>query len=446
MVGTAEADLHAAVVAAPADDAPRLVYADWLMQRGDPRGELIALQCAIARADAADEPIDPALLAREAVLVAAHDAEWFVPLLDVVDATYELRRGFVEHAAADRAVDLDAVGPAWAERAPLLRSIAIRGSMLSAPPTPAWARFEAIELQDVCYLTDDEVRSFADSPHLANLRRLHLNASLEPHLTFALVDLAAPLVHLGLWNEPRYQQPVFDGMPLLARIAARGWPLRSLFLGSCALPDLAALEHLRLERLALHGTRTPISAIHALAASRPTLTTLELDHDGGDPVPIDLPALLEALPALRRLSVRGAQLTDRDAFALAECPAAARLRRLDLSRNLLGLDGVRALARSEHLAGLTWLCATSGASDVESDEVARLCARPAVFERPRRGYHKPVLDEVRAGMLIAAIKYYREWTGEGLLMAKVAVERIADELGLRPRKPISTPTWVGLAP
>lgn len=36
----------AAIEAAPDEDGPRLVYADWLQQRGDPRGEFIALQLA----------------------------------------------------------------------------------------------------------------------------------------------------------------------------------------------------------------------------------------------------------------------------------------------------------------------------------------------------------------------------------------------------------------
>ena len=40
----AEAALLAAIYADPAADAPRAVYADWLLERGDPRGELIALQ------------------------------------------------------------------------------------------------------------------------------------------------------------------------------------------------------------------------------------------------------------------------------------------------------------------------------------------------------------------------------------------------------------------
>jgi uncharacterized protein (TIGR02996 family) len=38
-----------AVLEAPHDDAPRLVYADRLIERGDPRGELIVVQCAMER-------------------------------------------------------------------------------------------------------------------------------------------------------------------------------------------------------------------------------------------------------------------------------------------------------------------------------------------------------------------------------------------------------------
>lgn len=41
-----------AIRAAPNDDAPRLVYADWLLERGDPRGEALAAQCTVARLEA----------------------------------------------------------------------------------------------------------------------------------------------------------------------------------------------------------------------------------------------------------------------------------------------------------------------------------------------------------------------------------------------------------
>jgi uncharacterized protein (TIGR02996 family) len=43
-----EEDFLAAVYAAPDEDAPRAVYADWLTERGDPRGEFISLQLARA--------------------------------------------------------------------------------------------------------------------------------------------------------------------------------------------------------------------------------------------------------------------------------------------------------------------------------------------------------------------------------------------------------------
>ena len=36
VTSSAEARLLIAVIAAPDDDAPRLVYADWLQERGDP--------------------------------------------------------------------------------------------------------------------------------------------------------------------------------------------------------------------------------------------------------------------------------------------------------------------------------------------------------------------------------------------------------------------------
>ena len=35
----------AAIAAAPNDDSPRLIYADWLEELGDPRGELLRVEC-----------------------------------------------------------------------------------------------------------------------------------------------------------------------------------------------------------------------------------------------------------------------------------------------------------------------------------------------------------------------------------------------------------------
>ena len=88
------ATLLAAARDEPDDDLPRLALADWLEERGDPRGEFIHLQCALARMDEAD-PRHQAFSAREQELLARHAEEWLGPLRGVVlEPTF--RRGFLE--------------------------------------------------------------------------------------------------------------------------------------------------------------------------------------------------------------------------------------------------------------------------------------------------------------------------------------------------------------
>jgi uncharacterized protein (TIGR02996 family) len=60
-----------AILAAPEDTALRLVYADWLEERGDPRGEYLRCQCARAALPPKD-PKHTALLGREKELRQQH--------------------------------------------------------------------------------------------------------------------------------------------------------------------------------------------------------------------------------------------------------------------------------------------------------------------------------------------------------------------------------------
>src|SRR5262249_20269221 len=63
-----------AVLDAPDDDAPRLIYADWLDDHGDPaRAEFIRLQC---------RP-DPRQVGRAGALLGTHHARWLAPLLEL---------------------------------------------------------------------------------------------------------------------------------------------------------------------------------------------------------------------------------------------------------------------------------------------------------------------------------------------------------------------------
>lgn len=91
-----ERSLLAAIAADPDDDEPRIVYADWLQQQGDPRGELIAVQCAVARRRS------PALAARERELLERYEVEWLAAA-GLSPGEGRLARGFLDEVDASAA-------------------------------------------------------------------------------------------------------------------------------------------------------------------------------------------------------------------------------------------------------------------------------------------------------------------------------------------------------
>jgi uncharacterized protein (TIGR02996 family) len=66
------------ILAQPLDDAPRLVFADWLEERGDPRGEFIRVQCQLAKLRIRD-PQYPPLEARSRALLNKYRLQWIAP-------------------------------------------------------------------------------------------------------------------------------------------------------------------------------------------------------------------------------------------------------------------------------------------------------------------------------------------------------------------------------
>src|SRR5438067_825926 len=84
-----------AIVADPADDATRLVYADFLEDHGDAvRAEFIRTQIALTRM-AAEDPARPALAARETALLQEHGQRWAEPLRGL-NWKWRFGRGFIE--------------------------------------------------------------------------------------------------------------------------------------------------------------------------------------------------------------------------------------------------------------------------------------------------------------------------------------------------------------
>src|SRR5947209_5957927 len=120
-----------AIVAAPDDDAPRLIYADFLDENGQhDRAELIRVQCELARA----EPWTPRhaeLAARAKALLSPANVEaWAVPL-GFNPYPNNFRRGFVERDCFSPSRFL-ALAPAVFERAPL-RQVDLRTPDASEP-------------------------------------------------------------------------------------------------------------------------------------------------------------------------------------------------------------------------------------------------------------------------------------------------------------------------
>jgi uncharacterized protein (TIGR02996 family) len=90
-----EATFLQAIREDPDADGPRLVYADWLDEQGDPRGEFIRAQCRLERL-APDDPEAAALRSHEFELLERHRAEWEAVLHNLRLKAWTYRRGLVE--------------------------------------------------------------------------------------------------------------------------------------------------------------------------------------------------------------------------------------------------------------------------------------------------------------------------------------------------------------
>lgn len=93
-----------AILENPDDDTPRLIYADWLDERGDPRGEFVRIQCYLAAIPADDER--RSLLEQyERELLARHQERWLGELRPLLSG-WTFHRGFLDSITVPAAVYL----------------------------------------------------------------------------------------------------------------------------------------------------------------------------------------------------------------------------------------------------------------------------------------------------------------------------------------------------
>src|SRR5437588_8349072 len=97
------------IIEHPEQDAPRLIFADWLEEQGESdRAEFIRLQVRLARLGEED-PGRPELEDRAGDLLAEHEEEWAGPLRGLA-LDWRFRRGFVEQVVLPGQAFLDHAG------------------------------------------------------------------------------------------------------------------------------------------------------------------------------------------------------------------------------------------------------------------------------------------------------------------------------------------------
>src|SRR5262249_37333575 len=134
----------------PAAREHRLVFADWLMDRGDPRGEFIACQVQ-ARGVPRGNPRPPDGEARAPGLPPAHQEEWLGPLLGAV-GNWEWRGGLLDWVTVAADVFL-ANADRWLPALPLL-GVHLRKAR---PHIAALARCEQLGHLSALYLGDNDL-------------------------------------------------------------------------------------------------------------------------------------------------------------------------------------------------------------------------------------------------------------------------------------------------
>jgi uncharacterized protein (TIGR02996 family) len=347
----------AAIAAAPADDLPRLVFADWLDEHGEPdRAEFIRTQIQWHHADAEKRK---QLDRRSADLFREHWPLWFGSFVLALDPNADLRRDFrrqsrngaetlqywgsarhpgspVRTVQVERGfvkeVTLDL--SAWGERASIADAFQLE------PPTtltchdglhsPVWSRFTDPALRRVSVLhirqmwawdlSAPESTALLEDPHLAGVREF----SLDP-------------------DNPADNAPVMLPLAWLERFVRSSLAYRLTRLKLWRLPTggvvpLCRPGRLRLEDLGVGMSVFTPNDVQRLGASElsQTVTKLELSCNVSDAVAAALAR--DNWPKLTHLNLFHNHLTAAVLPALAAAAFTPRLTQLNLSLNPL-FDG-----------------------------------------------------------------------------------------------------------
>jgi uncharacterized protein (TIGR02996 family) len=285
----------AAIVAAPDDDLPRLVYADFLDECGEPgaaaRAEFIRLQCELERCSVNDDR-RAALRERADDLRRGHARVWVRELrrAQLGLSKWTFRRGFLHAVAVPAQRFPDVAGPLF-RLAPTVRAVTLvhgSGTVKRLIETPDLAKVAELNITQMC--------TCGLCPILAELRSLFAS------------PLLARLTHLTVAKD---------------RIDAE------------TLTALVASPHLRtLQSLDLSQNDIGLAGVRVLAAGGFTqLRELNLRVNGISASGGQVLARAAWLKGLRTLNLSGNRLTDTSGRALLNADFGDGLASLNVQRN-----------------------------------------------------------------------------------------------------------------
>jgi uncharacterized protein (TIGR02996 family) len=278
--------LFQAILDAPDDDAPRLVFADWLDEHGDAaRAEFIRVQCRMARLPFYEAEYTN-LKRRADRLLTEHEADWRIEWLPREQV---FRRGFVEEMTLSAGLFAGRAGRIFA-RTPL------RWMHFTEAPRDTWLlwvmlhRLQGIDFGGPPFGRPEDWHTH-DLPRLRWLKAV----GLQPVATFLHVVATPRLEALDLSRSPSTPRQFED------------------FVYSVHLRNLRALS--------IDATQEEVFYPHRMRAAGARLI-----GEAG-------------LTELRQLHLRGQLIGEAGLFHLARSDSLGRLEELYLDRNDIGLIG-----------------------------------------------------------------------------------------------------------
>ncbi|WP_166821634.1 TIGR02996 domain-containing protein [Thalassoroseus pseudoceratinae] len=394
---TNEQFLHA-IVEDPDNDLPRLVYADWLDEQGDPRGEFIRVQCELAKLDEFDPDRIP-LEERQDTLLKKHKTKWSKDLKVAAIRVFEFRRGFVEAVTLNVKNHLQNA-EALLDTVPTIRKVKVNALKAVVPEfiTSKWLeRIDSLNLAGN-KLGLRRMRTLLESPHFTEIRELDLTSNnilaggfqafvdsgKFPKLTKLICnnsEAAEPskLSKIGcgpLWKQLESVELAEhawedDAIQTLAESwPVCGWKHLNLSFNAFAERGFQALlenGHLTsLESLSLKRCyRLPDSAIAMLANADALGTLRSLDIRGCNYIEDGLNAVLnsQSLVELRKLYISSALFPEFYLPIVAHSTGLPNLETLYLSINPIQSSDLASLRQPNRLQQLKTLVILAGTMD-----------------------------------------------------------------------------------